>query len=196
MVSLCGSLYRTQRNNLDVFAYVPLTFSFRIHEPTFFDDLQNFARTFIALSKEVNADSISPIDTFKDKYGTSHDVFFNFELKVPQRACTPSQMPKFKNIKASEVNILPSFDAKKNLWILKPSWMSRGRGLELFTELKELEKFLQMYIGGYDAKDYKQMKYSHTVERSPSMSIGKPRTSSIDTPHTRTERAVRQARLQ
>ena len=135
------------------------------------------------------------IDTFKDKYGTNHDVFFNFELKVPQRACTPAQMPKFKNIKADKVNILPAFDAKKNLWILKPSWMSRGRGLELFTELKQLEQFLQMYIGGYDAKDYKQMKYSPTVERSPSISVGKTRASSRPAHNPRAERHVSEARL-
>jgi Tubulin-tyrosine ligase family len=178
MVPLYRKQTINQRQNLDVFDYVPLTFSFRIHEPTFFDDLQNFARLFIALSKGVRADAISAIDKYKDKYGNSHEVYFNFDLRIPQRACTPAQMPKFKNIKASQVNLLPEFDSKKNLWILKPSWMSRGRGLELFTELKELEKFLQMYICGYDAKDYKQLKYNHTLERSPSLTVSNSRVSS------------------
>lgn len=165
--------FHCQRTNTDVFNYVPLTFSFRIHEPTFFDDLQNFARAFMGLSKGVKPDTIAPIDSFKDKYGTVHPVYFNFDLTVPQRASAPSQMTKFKNVKAADVKILPAFDSKKNLWILKPSWMSRGRGLELFTDLKQLEEFLKMYIGGYDAKDFKAMNYSDKVERSPSLSVGK-----------------------
>lgn len=110
---------------------------------------------------------------FKDKYGKVHNVVHKFDLFIPQRTCPAHQMPKFKNIRAEQVKLLPSFDAKKHLWILKPSWMSRGRGLELFTNLDQLECFIKMYIGGYDAKDFKAMNYSDRIERSPSLSVGR-----------------------
>lgn len=110
---------------------------------------------------------------FKDKYGKDHEVYYKFDLFVPQRVTIASQMTKFKNIRASDVKILPSFDAKKYLWILKPSWMSRGRGLELFTDLDQMQGFVKMYLGGYDAKDFKAMNYNDRVDRSPSLSVGK-----------------------
>jgi hypothetical protein len=164
---------------MDVFKYVPLTFSLRMNEPSFYSDLQNFARTFMALSKKVHPDTIKPIDTFKDSLGNIHDVFFNFELDIQQPSGIYPQNSKFTNIKASSVNITPMFDADKHLWILKPTLLSRGRGLELFTGLDELNRYLQMYSSGYDAKDFKHMKYSHKIEKSPSLVISKAKKDSI-----------------
>ena len=96
-------------------------------------------------------------------------MFFDFDLKQPQRAIIASQQSKFSNIRADEVFIPTEFCASKNLWILKPACMSRGRGLELFSDLKQLSVFIKMYLSGYDAKDFKQMKYNHKLERSPSL---------------------------
>ena len=148
---------------------MPVTFSFRAHEPTFFENLQNFAKAFISLRDGVNPNTLKPVDTFRDKYDKVHDVYFDFKLNVPQRAADPTTISRFSNIKAADVRLPPDFSAGKNMWILKPSCMSRGRGLELFTDLNQLAEFIRMYLSGYDAKDYSQMKYSHKLDRSPSM---------------------------
>ena len=79
----------------------------------------------------------------------------------------------FKNVDPSEVRIPETFCKGKNLWILKPSSMSRGRGLELFTTIKELENFLRMYLNGYDAKDFKDLGYSPKAQQGPSLSSSK-----------------------
>lgn len=170
MVPLSSNTLLTQRDHLDVFSYVPLTFSFRTNEPTFFDDLQNFARSFLALRDGKPAESIKPCDKFVDRFGGEHQVYYNFNYNFSQKPVIPSQVSRFRNISAAEVKVPASFEAGKHLWILKPAAMSRGRGLELFTELSQLTEFLKLYMQGYEAKDFKQMKYSDKSDRSPSYS--------------------------
>jgi len=157
-----------KRDGIDLYNYVPLTFSFRTNEPAFFDDLQNFAKLFLAIEKGVSADAIKSKDTYTDKYQRVHQVYYNFDIITPNK---PScQQGRFYNLPANQVKIPQSFDAGRNLWILKPSCMSRGRGLEIFSNLDQLSEFLKMYMSGYDAKDYKEMKYSDKTTLSPSQS--------------------------
>lgn len=163
-----------ERSSQDVFQFLPLTFSFRTHEPRFFDDLQAFSRLFLALKEGVVPEKVKPVSQFKDKYGVPHDVYFQFEITIPQRANVPSLSSKFQNVNPLQAVIPQTFNQHKNLWILKPSSMSRGRGLELFTELSQLNNFLRMYINGYEVKDYKDMKYSDKTNISPSMLSQEP----------------------
>lgn len=122
----------------------------------------------------IDPKQIKPIGTFRDKYDKVHDIYYDFKLPVPQRAVDPTTLSKFSNIKASDVRIPNEFCAGKNMWILKPSCMSRGRGLELFSDLNQLGDFVRMYLTGYDAKDFSQMRYSDKLERSPSVKVAKP----------------------
>lgn len=161
----------SQRNGQDLFEYLPLTFSFRMSEPCFFDDLQNFAKAFLALKHNSNASQVKQIDSFVDKYKLEHPVYFPFDIKIPQRAVVLSQLSGFKNVEAGRASPPATFDAGKNMWILKPAWMSRGRGLELFTELGQLNGFLKMYMGGYDTKDFSEMRYSDKADHSPSLNV-------------------------
>jgi hypothetical protein len=150
---------------------LPLTFSFRVNEPSFFDDLQNFAKAFLALKQNINPDQIKQVDCFIDKYKLEHPVFYPFDIKIPQRAVVLSQLSGFKNVDATRAAPPTSFDAGKNMWILKPAWMSRGRGLELFTDLAQLNSFLKLYMGGYDTKDFSEMRYSDKADHSPSLNV-------------------------
>ncbi len=132
------------------------------------------------------AEDIKATDTFKDKYGIEHQVYHNFDVLTSQRAVVTSQMSKFQNIGAGQVTIPVSYDGGKNMWILKPACLSRGRGLELFTDLSQLNEFLKMYIAaGYDAKDYSQIKYSDKLDRSPSLTPNKASTNSSSSPESR-----------
>lgn len=40
------------------------------------------------------------------------------------------------------------------LWILKPTFMNRGRGVALFNSLEEFEKLIWKYYQGEDLEDY------------------------------------------
>ena len=50
-------------------------------------------------------------------------------------------------------SVLPNaFIEKKNstyLWILKPTFLNRGRGIHLFNNLQKLEKILTGYLEGF-----------------------------------------------
>jgi hypothetical protein len=72
---------------------------------------------------------------------------------------------KAENIYASNFGTL---FAGKNMWMIKPSGLSRGRGLELFTKLEELKKFLLMFTTeGYVVQDYSVLGYSDDHVHSP-----------------------------
>lgn len=159
-----------RRKNADVFQYVPLTFSFRLQEPTFYDDLQGFARAFRSIAAKESPKTITPIGTYHDKYGGDHPMYFDFvNLPVPDRRAIPQPKNRFLNV-STDCDALPmaeSYNAGKNLWMLKPSWMSRGRGIEIFKSLEELNKLLFTYLDGYEAKDYAFLQYSDKTDRSP-----------------------------
>ena len=47
--------------------------------------------------------------------------------------------------------------------------MNRGKGLELFSSLEELNEFLKLYTTGYDVKEFIAMQYSDNDNISPSL---------------------------
>ena len=46
---------------------------------------------------------------------------------------------------------------------------SAGKGLELFSSLDQLNEFLQLYMTGYDVKEFITMQYNDTDNISPSL---------------------------
>lgn len=165
--------FYARRRNLDIFDYIPLTFSFRTQEQNFFDDLQSFAKVFKGLAQggAEEIPKIEKISTWTDKFGVVHPVYYDFDLPIEGKRPIPLPKNRFMNIAPEKVKIPDSYDAGKHLWMLKPSWMSRGRGLELFKSLDELSGLLKNYLGGYEAKDYCQMGYSDKEEQSPVLKV-------------------------
>lgn len=159
----------TQREKLDVFQFVPVTLSFRTCEKTFLDDLQNLAKILEDQKCKIqnldqNPQSI-PVDATKP---------YQFSLGMDPMLFGQKDPPGgFENVQPKEIKIPETFCKGKNLWILKPSSMSRGRGLELFTTIQELDNFLRMYLNGYDAKDFKDLGYSPKAQQGPSLSNSK-----------------------
>ena len=156
-----------QKKGLQIFDYLPLTYSFRVNEPNFAEDLQTFAKLFIAQARNVDPAKVLPASTLVDKFEVSHPVYFPFDITVPARRPIPLSKQRFVNIRPEEVEKTPVYYTGKNIWMLKPSWLSRGRGLELFQSLQELETLLKGYLSGYQARDYSQMRYSEKNEHSP-----------------------------
>ena len=48
------------------------------------------------------------------------------------------------------------FKERKDMWILKPDDMCRGRGIEMASSLKEIDQLIRSYFGGYYLKDYQR----------------------------------------
>lgn len=144
---------------------VPLTFSFRANELNFRRDLQQFCRFFLATKKGVPPEEIKPVSEEKDFEGNPYDVFYAFNNEFP----SGSQTTKFLNYKPEEIVKEKCLFNKKNLWMLKPSGLNRGKGLELFTTLDELNEFLKMFAKGYDVTEFANMEYDDTDEVSPAI---------------------------
>lgn len=51
--------------------------------------------------------------------------------------------------------IQPTFFApdSQNVWLLKPTFLNRGRGIHIFTNLSEFERLINQYVRG----DFEQM---------------------------------------
>lgn len=176
---------------------VPMTFSFRVSENCFEKDLQNFIRLFLAYKKDCSVEEIQPInqpvknveEVEKPEEKDQPESKESDEKEKPDSKPEPqidpiyaplnhgfthgSSTPNFRNLEASDSLKQPCMIApsttNRNLWMLKPSGLNRGKGLELFTELSDLAKFLQMFSEGYDVTEFANMQYSDTDEISPAL---------------------------
>ena len=145
--------------------WLPLTFSFRANELHFRRDLQQFCRFFLATMKGVALTEIKPISVAKDLKGDPYDVYYNLNNEF----MTGNQSRTFSNFKGEEIIKNKCLFDKKNIWMLKPSGLNRGRGIELFTSLEELNDFLSMFAKGYDVTEYANMEYNDKDEVSPAI---------------------------
>ena len=148
-----------------ILEYVPVTFSFRVEELMFGKSLQEFARFFLSLKKGVPIEEIKPVGKEKDAEGNEYDVFFFFGHEFQPG----NQSSNYQNFKSHEIKKDHNLFNGHNLWMLKPSGFNRGRGLELFTELKELDSYLKMFSKGYDITEFANMDYNDQDEVSPAI---------------------------
>ena len=116
---------------------------------------------------KIHPSSLKHKTNWTDKFDVSHPIYYPFELPVADRRPIPLPKNRFTNIAPEEIRLHSTYTTGKNVWMLKPSWMSRGRGLEIFQTLEELETLLKNYLSGYQARDFSQMKYSIKNEKSP-----------------------------
>lgn len=159
-----------EKEKLDVFNFVPLTFSFRTCEKNFMQDLQNLGRVLFLNQQRIQSQGGENLTQAKDLNPDDYKVSLAVDPTILGQKEAPGG---FRNVDAEHTTIQTNFCSGKNLWILKPSSMSRGRGLELFTSVRELENFLRMYLNGYDAKDFKDLGYSPKAQQGPSLSSSK-----------------------
>lgn len=154
---------------------MPHTFSFRLNESSFSEDLQNFAKLFLAVEKSKSVNALIPIDTFHDKYSREHCIYYDFECRTYQRPPPGlNKKGKFLNMKAENIftRNFPTLFASKNLWMIKPSGMSRGRGIELFTKLDELKTLIECFTrGGVNSQDYSVLGYKDDQAHSPTVNF-------------------------
>jgi len=157
---------------------VPLTFSFRATELHFRRDLQQFCKFFLATKKGVPLEEIKPIRTEKDLEGNTYDVFYEFKNEF----MVGKNTRKFSNFKPEEIIKDRCLFNEKNLWMLKPSGLNRGRGLEIFTSLEELNEFLNMFSKGYDVTEFANMEYDDQDEVSPAIKAMQNKDKARTTP--------------
>jgi Tubulin-tyrosine ligase family len=162
--------YYGQRTKTDIFQHIPLTFSFRMKEHHFTEDIQDFARLFLAEERGVAIEEIVPIKMiFSEEIQKELPIYYEFNCKFP----VPCKVErKYKNPVYSQIEKTSEFFNGKNFWILKPSGCDRGKGVEIVRSLDELNSFLSMYVEGYNMSEYVKMNYDDDDVVSPSMKEG------------------------
>lgn len=131
-----------------------------MNEKEFLEDLQSFSHFFRSIDEYIHPDDIKPVDKNNNYF------VYDFKYNGPENS---NFTRKFKNPEIKKIDKDPIFFSGKNLWILKPSGLNRGKGLELFSSLEDLNKFLRMYTTGYAVKEFINMQYSDNDNVSPSL---------------------------
>lgn len=137
--------------------------------------MQNFARLHLAVEQSKPVSALVPLDTFFDKYSREHSIYFDFECRTYQRPPPGlSKRGKFSNMKAENIYArnFPTLFAGKNVWMIKPSGLSRGRGIELFTKLEELKTIMELFTkSGVNSQDYSVLGYTDDQVHSPTVNF-------------------------
>ena len=129
-------------------------------QPEFYDQLQDFCKFFLSVEQDCDPDEIKPVSLIKNSEGKEKPVFYEFDKNFIYNSEKSKKNAKtFKNISSDKIKNKKSSvffsEENKNMWILKPSDLSRGRGLEIFNSLDELKNHLKDYFLGYSVKMYK-----------------------------------------
>ena len=84
------------KKQIDVFDYVPLTYSFRMREKEFVDDFQRFCQFFLSQEKGCHIEEIEPIRIDRNPHTNEEQpIFMEMDFELPQ---TIVQERKFKNV--------------------------------------------------------------------------------------------------
>lgn len=141
---------------------MPVTFSLCLNEKEFKGDLQEFACYFLATKEGL------PLKTgIAELKQNLHGNAFTFNFRMACQDIPNFAMRRYQSIDICKMPIDPVFHTGKGLWILKPSGLNRGKGLELFKTLEELNHFLRLYSSGYEVKEFINMNYSDKDNSSP-----------------------------
>lgn len=140
---------------MKVFDITPCTFLFSLKDKNWEQELTNFCDFFksnLPDSLQNNSEQKKNVMDIKGKFrqvpirqsiGNNKLSNTNNNNKKKNASSSSSQ---------SDLKLHPSFLGEKNssyLWLLKPTNLNRGRGIELFSNLNQLETLLSNYFEGF-----------------------------------------------
>lgn len=139
-----------------------------MNEKEFYEDLQDFSKFFLSIEKNCDPKEIKPIENVDIEFLGKKPIFYKFD-EIFQHKSYKNPRIRFRNFKSWQWQLFTKdvyFSSKKsNLWILKPSGLSRGRGLEIFSSLEELNKYLIEYYTGFAEKEYQSAAEQHNLQK-------------------------------
>ena len=115
-----------QKNNLNVFDFVPLTVIMKYNSPNFPKNLKNFS----FLYKNIQNFFPDAVRCDNNKYS---DYFIIDGFESPKNTSIYIEKTHFKD---------------KNLWILKPTDLCGGRCIYVSSNLDEIEKLIKNFFDG------------------------------------------------
>lgn len=106
-------------------------------ELNFDDDMQRFAKFFIKHNQDQNR---YPKPDSNDK--KNHSLWYNFDYRR-KKSYTPANLMVEKKISPYlKPKFSKTFSKGINVWVLKPTGLNRGRGIEIFNTLEALNGFI------------------------------------------------------
>jgi Tubulin-tyrosine ligase family. len=119
-------------------------------EANFDTEMQKFAKFFIKNHPDPNR---YPRPDPNDK--KNHSVWYNFDYR--RKKYTPANL---LNEKKPSPYLKPklhkTFLQGYNVWVLKPTGLNRGRGIEIFNTLEALNSYINVFFEGRRAKRVKK----------------------------------------
>ena len=121
----------------------PTTFVFNMDDEGNFDtDMQRFARFFI---KHCPNQSLYPKPDPNDKRNA--DVWYNFDYRKKGKYNPPHLDADNKTLSPYlQPKMSKTFSNGITTWVLKPTGLNRGRGIELFNSLESLNELMIQYF--------------------------------------------------
>jgi hypothetical protein len=121
-------------NKLNAFDYVPLTFVIDLDNQTYNYDLERFINCYNIISNANAITGANGIDEVQlDKIRGSINQSLSSLVCSKDRRIIRSCIPYFSKT---------HFNGK-NLWIIKPTGLNRGRGVQVFATLDEMKKIIK-----------------------------------------------------
>lgn len=136
-----------QQHKIDLFNITPITFTFDMDDASFGDDLIAFSHFFRKYCGDPKA--FCQNDNAQAKK-TPGNAFFTFDFKCKGRLYHIPDTPTREKKEPSylQPKLFKTYFQGSNLWLLKPTGLNRGMGIEIFNTLQGLNKYLNEYLEG------------------------------------------------
>lgn len=171
---------------LNVFSFLPLTFALDRDSLEFKQEYNQFLKYFNKFTHEEELQKEKPQINKKTNKNPviSQKMSKNFVLQKisKQKIKNAENNIKSKYLKNKSIinynlsKIPDTFNAGKNIWLIKPQGYNRGFGVELFDNLKELKVLMNNMLSGYTEKlqiDKEEIKRSNKSIKSRKFVIQK-----------------------
>lgn len=144
---------------LNVFSFLPLTFALDRDSLAFqkeFTQFLNFFKKFSNEKKEIAKEEKkrpkTPIVAQKMSKNFLKQKLSNYKVQSVEKEIKSKYCKNKPIINYNTLKIPNTFNADKNIWLIKPQGYNRGFGVELFDDLKELKVLMNNMLSGYTEK--------------------------------------------
>ncbi len=110
-------------------------------EVNFDTDMQRFAQFFI--KNHPKQDLYPRPDALGQK---GNDVWYNFDYRKRGKYTTPNLENGQITSPYLQPNMHPTFNKGFTVWVIKPTGLNRGRGIEVFNTLEQLNEIMTQYF--------------------------------------------------
>jgi hypothetical protein len=133
-----------EMNKITIFDMTPTTFVFDMDDIENFDsDMQRFSKLFI--KHNVDQEKYPKPDPNDKK---NHSTWYHFDYRRKKNYTLANLNDEKKVSQYLKPKFHKTFMKGFNVWVLKPTGLNRGRGIEVFNTLEALNTFINQYFEG------------------------------------------------